>query len=186
MSINKKNDETHIIDNNDSKKDPFIIYSSSESCSNNDTHKKIKSYSELNFKEYKDSEPTDNVKYTTTSTAFQTFSRANQTEGENDLSLGERIKNEYSPEISSNEYEFFGQENLFNEIIPSKKPRLSLKDSRTKLKQLRDKLYPLTIEERIKEQENLLPVPLNKMNDSKYKILKMQNLKKKSLPEYKT
>ena len=34
-------------------------------------------------------------------------------------------------------------------------------------------MYNLTEEERIKEQENLLPVPLNKMNDEKYKLLKI-------------
>jgi hypothetical protein len=71
-------------------------------------------------------------------------------------------------------------------IQNSNKPKLSLKDSRTKLKELRDKLYPLSIDEKIRAQENILPVPLEKMNDEKYKILRMHNLKKPSLPEYKS
>ena len=68
----------------------------------------------------------------------------------------------------------------------SNKPKLSLKDSRTKLKELRDKLYPLSINEKIRAQESILPVPLEKMNDEKYKILRMHNLKRPSLPEYKS
>ena len=71
-------------------------------------------------------------------------------------------------------------------IQNSNKPKLSLKDSRTKLKELRDKLYPLSIDEKIRAQGNILPVPLEKMNDEKYKILRMHNLKKPSLPEYKS
>jgi len=71
-------------------------------------------------------------------------------------------------------------------IQNSNKPRLSLKDSRTKLKELRDRLYPLSIDEKIREQEKILPVPLEKMNDEKYKILRMHNLKKPSIPEYKS
>ena len=81
---------------------------------------------------------------------------------------------------------YIDSENYYscNNII-SNKPRLSLKDSRTKIKKLREKLYNLTEEERIKEQENLLPVPLNKMNEKKYKLLKMHNLKNKEIHKYK-
>ena len=63
---------------------------------------------------------------------------------------------------------------------------MSLKESRTKLKQIRDKLYPLSEDERIQGQEDLLPVPREKMDDEKFKILRIQNLKKPSLPEYKS
>ena len=76
------------------------------------------------------------------SSIYQTF---NNSEEENDLSLGQQINtifNDYS-------------ENSINNFIPSKKPRLSLKDSRTKLKQLRDKLSPSLSEEKKSENKKI-------------------------------
>ena len=113
------------------------------------------------------------------STEFQTFSPHKQfINNENDNTLDTKLKNIYE--------DSFSNENLFLKDI-MKKPKLSLKDSRTKLKELRDKLNNyLSEEEIIKKQEELLPVPLEKKNDEKFKILKMHNLKRKSLPEYKS
>ena len=162
-------------------------FSSNESLSNKNSnaHNRIISFSESNSKINKETKYPKNINMNL-STAFQTFSRANHPEVENDLCLGEKINNNYDSENSLSDFNSFNSKNILSNIVSSKKPRLSLKDSRTKIKQLRDKLYPLTEEERIKEQENLLPVPLNKMNDERFKILKMHNLKKKSLPEYKS
>jgi hypothetical protein len=98
-------------------------------------------------------------------------------ENEYDNCLDQELKDAYKS------CSFYLNSNL---IQNSNKPKLSLKDSRTKLKELRAKLYPLSIDEKIRAQENILPVPLEKMNDEKYKILRMHNLKKPSLPEYKS
>ena len=168
-SINKTNDI-----NNISKR--FSSISPSESPSNIFNHNRIKSYSESNTKTNDKTNPPQQNTNMIFSTLYQTF---NNPEEENDLSLGQQINTIFNDD-SENSI------NNFN-FIPSKKPRLSLKDSRTKLKQLRDKLSPsLSEEEKIREQENFLPVPLNKMNDEKYKLLRMHHLKKKSLPEYKS
>jgi hypothetical protein len=188
MSNNQKQIQTpkiNTINNTNNslmKSSPFFSSYESSSENFNDTHKKIISFSESNTK--------DNIKVNPNrdmpinfSTNFQTFSRNNPQEGENELNLGEKINSIYNFDNSS--FDSFNSNNIYNNIN-LKKPRLSLKDSRTKLKQLRDKLYPLSEEEKIKEQEKLLAVPLNKMNDEKYKLLKMHNLKKKSLPEYKS
>ena len=172
--INIKNEPNDI-------NDSFFFVSPSESPSNNNfNHNRIKSYSESNTKTNDKTNPQHQNMNMNFSTAFETF---NIPEEENDLSLGEKINSIYnnSENSSSNNSKYF------KNFIPSKKPRLSLKDSRTKLKQLRDKLSPsLSEEQKIREQEKLLPVPLNKMNDEKYKLLRMHHLKKKSLPEYKS
>ena len=189
MSNNKKNTKNSKLNKiqlNDSIiTEEFSSFSPSESFSNNDisAQNKIKSYSDSNTKANIETKYPKNLTMNL-STAYQTFSRNNQIDGENDLTLGERLNNEL--DFSSSDFNQNNSKNFYNNIIPSKKPRLSLKDSRTKIKQIRDSLYPLSEEDRIKEQENLLPVPLSKMNDEKYKILKMHNLKKKSLPEYKS
>ena len=115
------------------------------------------------------------------STNYQTFSRNNPLENENKENENEFLADKINDLYNSSSSSF----SFYNNLIYNK-PRLSLKDSRTKIKKLREKLYNLTDEEKIREQENLLPVPLNKMNDEKYKLLKMHNLKKKSLPEYKS
>ena len=186
MSNNQKN-QIPMINEINSFPENFSFLSSKESLSNKNSnaHNRIISYSESNSKINKETKYPKNINMNL-STAFQTFSRANHPEVENDLCLGEKINNNYDSENSLSDFNSFNSKNILSNIVSSKKPRLSLKDSRTKIKQLRDKLYPLTEEERIKEQENLLPVPLNKMNDERFKILKMHNLKKKSLPEYKS
>ena len=182
MSINQKSIQTPKINNinkindinNISKR--FSSISPSESPSNIFNHNRIKSYSESNTKTNDKTNPPQQNTNMIFSTLYQTF---NNPEEESDLSLGQQINTIFNDD-SENSI------NNFN-FIPSKKPRLSLKDSRTKLKQLRDKLSPsLSEEEKIREQENFLPVPLNKMNDEKYKLLRMHHLKKKSLPEYKS
>ena len=165
------------------QKNPFISLeqlSNFPSYDSKSNKNKLISYSESNSKlnqviEEKKILPQNSL--INQSTAFQTFSLNHQNENENETDeyLADKIKSVYD---SENYYSC-------NNII-SNKPRLSLKDSRTKIKKLREKLYNLTEEERIKEQENLLPVPLNKMNDEKYKLLKMHNLKNKALPEYKS
>ena len=158
--------------------DTFPFFSLSESPSSHNS--RLKSYSESNTKiKGVTNNPQQNINMNL-STNYQTFSRNNQIEEENELNLGAKINNEYDFDNSSSNLD------SYNNNYISKKPRLSLKDSRTKLKQLRDKLYPLSEEQKIMEQEKLLPVPLNKMNDEKYKLLKMHHLKKKSLPEYKS
>ena len=186
MSNNQKN-QIPLINEINSFPENFSFLSSKESLSNKNSnaHNRIISFSESNSKINKETKYPKNINMNL-STAFQTFSRANHPEVENDLCLGEKINNNYDSENSLSDFNSFNSKNILSNIVSSKKPRLSLKDSRTKIKQLRDKLYPLTEEERIKEQENLLPVPLNKMNDERFKILKMHNLKKKSLPEYKS
>ena len=186
MSNNQKN-QIPLINEINSFPENFSFFSSNESLSNKNgnAHNRIFSFSESNSKINKETKYPKNINMNL-STAFQTFSRANHPEVENDLCLGEKINNNYDSENSLSDFNSFNSKNILSNIVSSKKPRLSLKDSRTKIKQLRDKLYPLTEEERIKEQENLLPVPLNKMNDERFKILKMHNLKKKSLPEYKS
>ncbi len=182
MSNNKKTDiqTPNLKKNNqpDDINDSFYFLSPSESPSNNYNHNRIKAYSESNTKTNDITNRQNQNMNMNFSTTFETF---NIPEEENNLSLGDKINTIYneSENSSSNNSKNF-------RLMPSKKPRLSLKDSRTKLKQLRDKLYPLSEEEKIKEQEKLLAVPLNKMNDEKYKLLKMHNLKKKSLPEYKS
>ena len=186
MSNNQKN-QIPMINEINSFPENVSFFSSNESLSNKNSnaHNRIISFSESNSKINKETKYPKNINMNM-STAFQTFSRANHPEVENDLCLGEKINNNYDSENSLSDFNSFNSKNILSNIVSSKKPRLSLKDSRTKIKQLRDKLYPLTEEERIKEQENLLPVPLNKMNDERFKILKMHNLKKKSLPEYKS
>ena len=182
MSINQKSIQTPKINNINKRNDinniskRFSSISPSESPSNIFNHNRIKSYSESNTKTNDKTNPPQQNTNMIFSTLYQTF---NNPEEENDLSLGQQINTIFNDD-SENSI------NNFN-FIPSKKPRLSLKDSRTKLKQLRDKLSPsLSEEEKIREQENFLPVPLNKMNDEKYKLLRMHHLKKKSLPEYKS
>ncbi len=182
MSINQKSIQTPKINNINKANDinniskRFSSISPSESPSNIFNHNRIKSYSESNTKTNDKTNPPQQNTNMIFSTLYQTF---NNPEEENDLSLGQQINTIFNDD-SENSI------NNFN-FIPSKKPRLSLKDSRTKLKQLRDKLSPsLSEEEKIREQENFLPVPLNKMNDEKYKLLRMHHLKKKSLPEYKS
>ena len=182
MSINQKPIQTPKINNINKTNDinniskRFSSISPSESPSNIFNHNRIKSYSESNTKTNDKTNPPQQNTNMIFSTLYQTF---NNPEEENDLSLGQQINTIFNDD-SENSI------NNFN-FIPSKKPRLSLKDSRTKLKQLRDKLSPsLSEEEKIREQENFLPVPLNKMNDEKYKLLRMHHLKKKSLPEYKS
>ena len=182
MSINQKSIQTPKINNINKTNDinniskRFSSISPSESPSNIFNHNRIKSYSESNTKTNDKTNPPQQNTNMIFSTLYQTF---NNPEEENDLSLGQQINTIFNDD-SENSI------NNFN-FIPSKKPRLSLKDSRTKLKQLRDKLSPsLSEEEKIREQENFLPVPLNKMNDEKYKLLRMHHLKKKSLPEYKS
>ena len=112
------------------------------------------------------------------STEFQVFSQHKQfINNENDPTLDEKMKNIYENS--------FSKENIyFKDSL--QKPTLSLKDSRTKIKQLRDQLSFFPEEEILKKQEELLPVPIEKSNDEKFKILKMHNLKRKSLPEYKS
>ena len=118
------------------------------------------------------------IKITDFSTNYQTYSPNKPSfslKNENIPILYDRINNMYENNSNNNGH-----------FCLAKKPKLSLKDSRTKIKQLREKLYPLSDEEKIRKQEELLPVPLEKMNDEKYKILKMKNLKKHSLPNYKS
>ena len=95
----------------------------------------------------------------------------------------------YPPIISSKNYS--NDENLnlsFN--IPIKKPSLNLFESRTKLKELREKLIndpEMPDDLRLYYQEQyLLAVPFDKFNDEKYKLLRMKNLKMKQKPEYKS
>ena len=186
MSTNKKNLQTPKLSNNsNSDSSPFFSQPESLSSHNISTHNRIIPYSESNTKTNIITKYPNKINMHQ-STSYQTFSKNKPPEENNDISIGERINDDYSSEISFSNLSPFHSNNIYSNINPSKKPRLSLKDSRTKLKELRDKLYPLTEEERIKEQEGLLPVPLKKMNDEKYKILKMHNLKKKSLPEYKS
>ena len=182
QTINKKNNNENVI------KIKFFSSSSKNSLSSNQVPDKNNqdSFSEDNSKI---NDLNDPIKYNTNfSTTFQTSQifkqnsteeveeKESENENENEKTLGERLSNilRYNSTNSENS----------NQI--SKKPRLSLKDSRTKIKQLRDELYPLSFDEKIHAQEELLPVPYEKMNDEKYKILKMHNLKRPSLPEYKS
>ena len=134
------------------------------------------SFSEVNSKK---NYINDEKKITILPTTFQTLSKdkLEDNNDENENTLGDRIKDIYQNSLS--------EDDIYSKQT-SKKPRLSLKESRTKLKQLREKLYPLSEEERIIEQEQLLPVPLELMNDENFKILRMHNLKRPSLPEYKS
>ena len=126
---------------------------------------------------------TNKIKIAEFSTNYQTFSPIRQSFSPNDENIPISDNSEKRKDI-------FENNNLKNEgqlsLVNTKKPKLSLKDSRTKIKQLRDKLYPLSEEERLQKQEEFLSVPLERMNDEKYKILKIKNLKRKSLPEYKS
>ena len=183
MSVNEK--KININNKNNIEKDIKTYFSSFPSenyLSNNKNSKNIKQelLSEESISKINNLSNNNINKISTNfSTAFQTFSPCKQeyTNNENENLLGEKIKEIYQNSFN-NEYSFSNQ--------TSKKPKLSLKESRTKLKQLRDKLYPLSEYERIQAQEDLLPVPLEKMNDEKFKILRMHNLKKPSLPEYKS
>ena len=114
-------------------------------------------------------------------TNFETFSN-DKIDFNNEIEniIDEKIKDIYKDTFNNKDIEDI------KDLCTFQKPKLSLKDSRTKLKQLRDKLYPLSEEEKISIQSELLPVPVEKMNDEKYKILKMHYLKKPSLPEYKS
>ena len=134
------------------------------------------SFSEVNSKK---NYINDEKKITILPTTFQTLSKdkLEDNNDENENTLGDRIKDIYQNSLS--------EDDIYSKQT-RKKPRLSLKESRTKLKQLREKLYPLSEEERIIEQEQLLPVPLELMNDENFKILRMHNLKRPSLPEYKS
>ena len=178
MSNNEKDFQTLNKINNSIKLESISFSSPSDS----NTHKKIIAYSESNTKTNK--EESTNTITMNLSTTYQTLSRNYQpNEEEDDLNLGKRLNNISNiSENSLSDINSLNSNNIYSKI----KPRLSLKDSRTKIKQLREKLYSLSEEERLKEQENFLAVPLNKMNDEKYKLLKMHNLKKKSLPEYKS
>jgi hypothetical protein len=178
MSNNEKDFQTLNKINNSIKLESISFSSPSDS----NIHKKIIAYSESNTKTNK--EESTNTITMNLSTTYQTLSRNYQpNEEEDDLNLGKRLNNISNiSENSLSDINSLNSNNIYSKI----KPRLSLKDSRTKIKQLREKLYSLSEEERLKEQENFLAVPLNKMNDEKYKLLKMHNLKKKSLPEYKS
>jgi hypothetical protein len=167
MSINEKK----INNNNKNKTEKDNkTYFYSFSSQNQD------SFSEINSKK---NYINDEKKITILPTTFQTLSKdkLEDNNDENENTLGDRLKDIYQNSLN--------EDDLYSKKT-SKKPRLSLKESRTKLKQLREKLYPLSEEERIIEQEQLLPVPLELMNDEKFKILRMHNLKRPSLPEYKS
>ena len=183
MSINEKK-----ITNNNEKsniekdiKTHFFSFSSDVNLSKNKNTKKIKQklFSEEPNSQINNLSNEVNKISTNFSTTFQTFSPCKQeyNNNENENTIGAKIEEIY-------QYSF-NNENLFSNQ-PSKKPKLSLKESRTKLKQLRDKLYPLSEDERIQAQGDLLPVPREKMDDEKYKILRIHYLKKPSLPEYKS
>lgn len=67
----------------------------------------------------------------------------------------------------------------------SGKPSLSLAESRTKLQEKREFFRTILKNEYelIEKQKELLPVPEEKKNDEKYKLLKIKQLKKKSIPD---
>ena len=165
MSINEKK-----INNNNEKSNIekvirtlFFSFSSDVNLSKNKNIKKIKEklLSEEPNSQINLSNDVNKIS-TNFSTTFQTFSPCkqeyNSEENENTIAKINEIY-QYS----------FNNENLFSSQA-SKKPKLSLKESRTKLKQLRDKLYPLSEDERIQAQEDLLPVPREKwmMKNLKY------------------
>ena len=173
MSINEK-----IINNNNIEKEiknPFFSFSP-------EVNSKTNKFKQDSFSQDLNSKKNNiNNNITNFSTIYQTFSPSKQecinNNNENENTIDNKIKDIYQNSFNNSEY-LLSKNN--------KKPRLSLKESRTKLKQLRDKLYPLSESERIEAQEELLPVPLEKMNDEKFKILRMHKLKKASLPEYKS
>ena len=185
MSINEKKINNMSNENNIEKeiKPTFFSFSPQDNLSNNKNTKNIKqeSFSEDTQSKNNFMCGDSNKIVTNFSTNFQTFSpcKQNSQNDENINPLNDKIK-----DIYQNSFNNHDQDIVQNQIY--KKPKLSLKDSRTKLKELRDKLYPLPEEEKLRGQEDLLPVPLEKMNDEKYKILRIHNLKKPSLPEYKS
>lgn len=179
MSINEKKINNNNV--NDFEKDlktNFYSFSSQNNDISIDKNTKNINQGSLSENISKYNYVNDANKITNFSTTFQSLSRdkLDDNNDENDNTLGSRLKEIY--ESSSNNDLYSSKSN--------KKPKLSLKDSRTKLRQLREKLYPLSEEERIMGQEELLPVPYDKMDDEKYKILRMHHLKKPSLPEYKS
>ena len=187
MSVNDKkiNDITNDNIIEEQLKPNYFTFSSENSPNDNkktnnmaSTPFSIEQNSKVNIKN-----KTNKIKIAEFSTNYQTFSPIRQSFSPNDENIP-------ISDNSKKEKDIYENNNLKNEdqlsLANTKKPKLSLKDSRTKIKQLRDKLYPLSEEERLQKQEEFLPVPLEKMNDEKYKILKMKNLKRKTLPEYKS
>ena len=181
MSDNEK--PINILNENNKEKKitpQFFSFSSKNNLSDDKNTKNINqlSFSEYNNSKFKNINDKSN-QIITFPTNFETFSngKIDFTTNENENILDEKIKDIYQ--------DTFNTKDIYS-IDTFKKPTLSLKDSRTKLKQLRDKLYPLSEDEKIAKQSELLPVPVEKKNDEKYKILKMHYLKKPSLPEYKS
>ena len=183
MSENVK--QINIIKENENNKEKNITpqFFSFSSKNNLSDDKNTKNINQISFSEYNNSKIKNindkSNQIITFPTNFETFSngKIDFTTNENENILDEKIKDIYQ--------DTFNTEDLYS-INTFKKPTLSLKDSRTKLKQLRDKLYPLSEDEKIAKQSELLPVPVEKKDDEKYKILKMHYLKKTSLPEYKS
>ena len=185
MSTNDKKQNNIINENSTEKpiKPEFFTFSSKNSLFNNKNPINTNpiSFSEEDNSKTNTKNNINKIKIIDFSTNYQTYSPNKQGNSPNNENINILIDDKIKDIYQSN----------FNNKIPSinnknKKPNLSLKDSRTKIKQLRDQLYPLEEEERFRKQEELLPVPLEKMNDEKFKILKMHNLKRKSLPEYKS
>ncbi len=181
MSINEKkmnnNNNNKIEINNNTN---FFSFSSQMKPATDQNIENIKknSFSENSSK---NNDINDVNRITYMPTTFQTLSRdkIDSNNDENENTLGDKLKDIYESSLMN--------EDLYsNKTSKKHKPKLSLKESRTKLKQLREKLYPLSEEERIIGQEQLLPVPHQFMNDEKFKILRMHKLKKPSLPEYKS
>ena len=186
MSANGKN--INIINEKETNKEKgikpqFFSFSSKNNLSNDNNTKNINqiSFSESINSKIKGVNDKSN-KIINFSTNFETFSngKLDLSNNENENILYEKIQDVYQDSFIISDYKDLYSNNTF------KKPTLSLKDSRTKLKQLRDKLYPLTEDEKISIQSEILPVPFEKMNDENYKILKMHYLKKPSIPEYKS
>ena len=179
MSINEKKINKNIINTieKDNKKNNYSFSLQMKTFIDKNTEKlNPDSFSENSSKKNYINEIN---KITNLSTTYQTLSRDNKLEENNDengntfiVRLKDICENSLKEDLHSNQI--------------YKKPKLSLKESRTKLKQLREKLYPLSEEIRIIRQEQLLPVPHELKDDEKFKILRIHNLKKASLPEYKS
>ena len=186
MSDNEKK-VNNLNENENSKviKPQFFSFSSKDKT-NLSVDKNTKNLNQISFSEYNNS----NIKNINDNksnqiinfpTNFETFSNDKiDFNNENENIIDEKIKDIYKDTFNNKDIEDI------KDLYTFQKPKLSLKDSRTKLKQLRDKLYPLSEEEKISIQSELLSVPVEKMNDEKFKILKMHYLKKPSLPEYKS
>ena len=84
---------------------------------------------------------------------------------------------------------FTTSSSLLPSSAKSKKPSLSRIESRNKLKQFQEdqmKSEPKSFEDLLEYQEKNLLVPLEKKNDEIFKLLTMKEIKKKSLPLYKS